>query len=44
MFSNSFTAFHGLDEAILSKALQSLVSENKAEVMNYGESKGVKFL
>ncbi|XP_076047568.1 vacuolar protein sorting 25 isoform X2 [Oratosquilla oratoria] len=36
--------FYGLDEAILMKALRSLQLAGKAEIMDYGDSQGVKFL
>ncbi|RXG55107.1 Vacuolar protein-sorting-associated protein 25 [Armadillidium vulgare] len=36
-------AFHGLDEVVLMKALSYLESKNHAEVMNFGDSRGVKF-
>ncbi|CAL4065393.1 unnamed protein product, partial [Meganyctiphanes norvegica] len=36
--------FHGLDTDILVKALQSLQMNGKAELMDFGDNQGVKFL
>ena len=38
------TEFHGLDSDVLVKALQHLQGLGKAEIMDYGDSQGVKFL
>lgn len=38
-----FSAFHGLEEWMLLRALQSLQADGKAEVITMGDGKGVKF-
>ena len=38
-----FTAFHGLDTETLTKALQALALQKKAEIMSFDGNEGVKF-
>lgn len=35
--------FHGLDEAMLLRALQALQQEHKAEIITLDDGRGVKF-
>lgn len=40
---NCVSAFHGLDEDMLRKALRSLEIQKKAEIMSFDGNEGVKF-